>query len=42
MYSTKILGNQTGPLQINHSTHKAVLKDAVKKRKPVPQAAKKR
>ncbi|MEI2716766.1 MAG: hypothetical protein V9E98_07195 [Candidatus Nanopelagicales bacterium] len=42
MYSTKVLGN--GPSHtsnINHSSHKAALKHAIKNKKQLPHGAKK-
>ena len=44
MYSAKILGNDSGSnlMSINHSHHKAALADAVKNKKQVPQAPKKK
>jgi|CXWK01.1.fsa_nt_gi hypothetical protein len=42
MYSTKVLGNSGGALNINHSTHKAQLKNAVKTKAKLPHGAKKK
>lgn len=43
MYSTKVLGNSgAGPLSINHSTHKAQMKQAVKTKSQLPHGAKKK
>ena len=39
MYSTKVLGNSTaGTMSINHSSHKAALKEAIKNKKQLPTA----
>ncbi|MFN8126663.1 MAG: hypothetical protein U0R64_09180 [Candidatus Nanopelagicales bacterium] len=43
MYSTKVLGNTTDTtMSINHSSHKATMKDAIKNKKAVPQTPKKK
>ena len=42
MYSTKVLGNSGGALNINHSTHKAQLNNAVKTKAKLPHGAKKK
>lgn len=42
MYSTKVLGNSAGPLSINHSSHKAAMKAAIKNKKALPHGSKKK
>ncbi len=42
MYSTKVLGDQSGPLHIHHSAHKAKLKAAIKAKKQLPHGPKKK
>ncbi len=43
MYSTKVLGNSTaGTMSINHSSHKAALKEAIKTKKQLPHGTKKK
>ncbi len=42
MYSVKVLGNSAGSLNINHSSHKAALKQAIKNKAHLPHGAKKK
>lgn len=43
MYSAKVLGNSgSGSMSINHSSHKAALKHAVKTKSQLPHGAKKK
>lgn len=42
MYSAKILGGSGETLNINHSKHKAALKQAVKTKSALPHGAKKK